>query len=108
MNVPIGKRSHSFRAKSSIAQYGHGLARTRCYQDGVLTDADFDADQLSVHLEESGCVVWVDLVAPNADELALIADELGLHALAVEDAIYAHQRACHEPLLPTTSRVDPG
>ena len=53
-------------------------------------------------------MVWVDLVAPNADELALIADELGLHALAVEDAIHAHQRACHEPLLPTTSRVDPG
>lgn len=68
------------------------MARTRCYVDGVLKDADFDADQLSEHLEETGSVVWVDLVAPDADELALIADELGLHALAVEDAIHAHQR----------------
>jgi len=68
------------------------MSRTRCYQNGVLVDADFDADQLSEHLEEPGSVVWVDLVAPDADELALIADELGLHALAVEDAIHAHQR----------------
>ncbi len=68
------------------------MARTRCYTNGVLTDAGFDADQLSEHLEEPASVVWVDLVAPDADELALIADELGLHALAVEDAIHAHQR----------------
>jgi magnesium transporter len=68
------------------------MARTRCYRDGGLTDADFDADQLSEHLEEPGSVIWVDLVAPEADELALIAGELGLHALAVEDAIHPHQR----------------
>jgi magnesium transporter len=68
------------------------MARTRCYVDGVLRDADFDVDQLSEHLKETGSVVWVDLIAPDAEELALIADELGLHALAVEDAIHAHQR----------------
>jgi magnesium transporter len=68
------------------------MARTRCYVDGVLTDAHFDADQLSEHLEDPGSVVWVDLVAPEADELALIGDELGLHQLAVEDVIHAHQR----------------
>jgi magnesium transporter len=75
-----------------LPHYCHGMARTRCYKNGALTDADFDADQLSEHLEEPGSVVWVDLVAPEAHELALIADELGLHALAVEDAIHAHQR----------------
>ena len=68
------------------------MALTRCYTNGVLTDADFDADQLSEHLDEPASVVWVDLIAPDGEELALIADELGLHALAVEDAIHAHQR----------------
>jgi hypothetical protein len=37
-------------------------------------------------------VLWVDFLAPDADELTLIADELALHELAVEDAIHAHQR----------------
>jgi magnesium transporter len=68
------------------------MALTRCYRHGVLVDSDFDVDQLSEHLEEPGSVVWVDLVAPDTGELALIADELGLHALAVEDAVHAHQR----------------
>jgi magnesium transporter len=68
------------------------MVRTRCYMNGVLTDAHFDADQLSEHLAEPGAVVWVDLVSPDADELARIGDELGLHQLAVEDAVHAHQR----------------
>lgn len=80
------------RAASSIAHYRQCMARTRCYTNGVLTDSDFEADQISEHLEEPGSVVWVDIVEPDADELTLIADELGLHELAVEDAIHAHQR----------------
>src|SRR5665213_1295849 len=60
--------------------------------NGVLTDTDFDAGQFSEHLQEHGAVVWVDIVEPDADELSLIADELDLHELAVEDAIHAHQR----------------
>jgi magnesium transporter len=68
------------------------MARTRCYRDAVLTDTGLDPDRLSEHLEEPGSVIWVDLVAPEADELALIAGELGLDALAVEDAIHPHQR----------------
>jgi magnesium transporter len=80
------------REAVSIAGYCRGMARTRCYQNGVLTGTDFDVDQLSEHLQEPGSVVWVDLVAPEVDELVLIAHELGLHALAVEDALHPHQR----------------
>ena len=80
------------RAASSIAQYRQTMARTRCYISGVLTDTDFDAGQLSEHLEDPGAVVWVDIFQPDTDELSLIADELELHELAVEDAIHAHQR----------------
>ena len=80
------------QAASNVAQYRQAMARTRCYINGVLTDADFDASQLSEHLEEPGSVVWVDIVDPDAGQLTLIADELELHELAVEDAIHAHQR----------------
>ena len=36
--------------------------------------------------------MWVDLCAPTADTLHELAGELGLHELAVEDALSEHQR----------------
>jgi magnesium transporter len=36
--------------------------------------------------------VWLGLYEPTEAELAVYADEYGLHPLAVEDAVYAHQR----------------
>jgi magnesium transporter len=68
------------------------MARTRCYRDGVLTDEDFPLDQVSEHLSEASAVVWVDLCAPDLEDLQLVADELGLHRLAVEDAAQGRQR----------------
>lgn len=35
---------------------------------------------------------WLDLVAPREQDLALVAEELGLHPLAVEDALQKHER----------------
>ena len=37
-------------------------------------------------------VAWLDLDEPSADELTTIASRFGLHELAVEDAVKAHQR----------------
>src|SRR5664279_1138793 len=68
------------------------VARTRCYRNGVLCDEDFVLEDVSEHLEEQSAVVWVDLCAPAPEELQLVADELGLHALAVEDATTGRQR----------------
>ena len=36
--------------------------------------------------------MWVDFCGPSKDELHQVADELGLHELAVEDALEPHQR----------------
>jgi magnesium transporter len=41
---------------------------------------------------EPGDFVWVGLHEPSEDELATVAEEFGLHPLAVEDAFRAHQR----------------
>ncbi|UGQ14422.1 magnesium/cobalt transporter CorA [Yinghuangia sp. ASG 101] len=44
-----------------------------------------------VHARGDG-FVWIGLHEPTADELAGIAERFGLHPLAVEDAVKAHQR----------------
>ena len=62
------------------------------YRHGNLEDEDFALDQISEHLELPDAVVWVDMCAPDIKDLELVADELGLHALAVEDAVGERQR----------------
>jgi magnesium transporter len=41
---------------------------------------------------EAGGFVWLGLYEPTEAELSVYAEEYGLHPLAVEDAVYAHQR----------------
>ena len=68
------------------------MSRTRCYRDGVLTDEDFSLEDVSEHLAEGSAVVWVDLGAASLEDLQLVADELGHHSLAVEDATTGRER----------------
>jgi magnesium transporter len=68
------------------------MARTRCYCNGVLTDEDFTLGDVSEHLDDGVSLVWVDLCNPDPSQLQLVGDELGLHALAVEDATTGRQR----------------
>jgi magnesium transporter len=68
------------------------MARTRCYRAGVLNDENFELADVSEHLDEPDAIVWIDLCAPEIDELRLVAGELGLHELAVEDAVQGRQR----------------
>jgi magnesium transporter len=68
------------------------MTRTRVYREGELRKEDFPVEDVSDFLAEPGTAVWVDLCAPSEAELAELADELGLHRLAVEDAVQQHQR----------------
>ncbi|MEU7908521.1 magnesium transporter CorA family protein [Actinoplanes sp. NPDC049118] len=68
-------------------------ARTRLYRAGRLLEEGFPAEQMSERLAaDPAAVVWLDLYDPSEDDLAIVTDEFGLHALAVEDAISPHQR----------------
>ena len=69
-----------------------GYAQTRMYRRGVLKAEGFPLADVSEHLAHPDTIVWVDLRAPEARQLDELALELGLHELAVEDAIVAHQR----------------
>jgi magnesium transporter len=68
------------------------MVLTRCYRDGVLVAEGFPVSQVSDHLTEKGSTVWFDFCQPTAADLGAISEELGLHPLAVEDAVHEHQR----------------
>ena len=69
-----------------------GDAMTRVYRKGVLEAEGFAVSDVSEHLAETDTVVWVDFCGPSKDQLLELEDELGLHELAVEDALGPHQR----------------
>ena len=69
-----------------------GGAMTRLYRKGVVEAEGFPVADISEYLEDSDAVVWVDFCAPSKEQLHELAVELGLHELAVEDALGPHQR----------------
>ena len=54
---------------------------------------DFPLADVSDHLARPDTIVWVDLREPSKQVLDQLADELGLHELAIEDAL----NAIHHP-----------
>jgi magnesium transporter len=67
-------------------------AHTRVYREGVLAEEDFDVERISDLLDEDQAVVWLDLLQPSRADLEVLVEELGLHPLAIDDAINEHQR----------------
>ena len=61
------------------------------YQNGKKL-ADIDVDAISDFVVRPDCFVWVALLDPDDLELESMAEEFGLHELAVEDARKGHQR----------------
>jgi magnesium transporter len=54
--------------------------------------AEISVDEIHRYLEQPDCFVWVALVDPGPDELAVMRAQFRLHPLAVEDAQKGHQR----------------
>ncbi|MDR7302310.1 magnesium and cobalt transport protein CorA [Haloactinomyces albus] len=48
--------------------------------------------QLRAAPSRAGRFAWIGLYRPDEDEISSITEEFGLHSLAVEDAVVAHQR----------------
>jgi magnesium transporter len=62
------------------------------YQDGVRRDGKVELAHAYDERHERGKFVWIGLYEPTEDEFDSLTREFGLHPLAVEDAIHAHQR----------------
>ncbi|NBE54349.1 magnesium and cobalt transport protein CorA [Streptomyces boluensis] len=64
------------------------------YRDGrrVKSDETLTPHQAMLQVRRDGGFAWIGLHEPTEAEFAGIAAEFGLHPLAVEDAVHAHQR----------------
>jgi magnesium transporter len=62
------------------------------YVDGRRSEEPASLQETYEAVRERRGVAWIGLYKPTADEFASVAGEFGLHPLAVEDAIQAHQR----------------
>ncbi|MCB5274109.1 Cobalt/magnesium transport protein CorA [Arthrobacter sp. SO5] len=62
------------------------------YVDGVRSVEPQNLEQTFETLTMHGGMAWIGLYRPTQQEMAAVASEFGLHGLAVEDAISAHQR----------------
>lgn len=63
------------------------------YADGARIQSPQSLAETYQALRDSpGAMAWIGLLKPDHHELGSLADEFGLHELAVEDAIVAHQR----------------
>ena len=95
MTVTFHGRDPDTVASSALCTDGSTRcqARTRVYRGGVLEAEGFPVGQISDYLAgEESAVVWLDLRNPGREDLAVLSDEFGLHPLAIEDALHAHER----------------
>ena len=62
------------------------------YRDGVRQDDPRDLAGVAAAARAGEGTAWIGLYRPDGAEFAEVAREFGLHPLAVEDAVHAHQR----------------
>ncbi|UFR07548.1 MULTISPECIES: magnesium/cobalt transporter CorA [Streptomyces] len=62
------------------------------YRHGHRTEGPEDLSDALAEARAAGGFVWIGLYEPSEREFDLVTDEFGLHPLAVEDALKAHQR----------------
>ena len=62
------------------------------YERGRRREGELSLKQAGAAAAEAGTFVWLGVVEPSEEEFKAVAEEFGLHELAVEDAVRAHQR----------------
>ncbi len=79
--------------EAQAAPAGGSLVDSAVYVDGDAIGSPATLAETCETLRSAdGAVAWIGLYRPDNHELASLADEFGLHELALEDAILAHQR----------------
>ena len=68
------------------------MVRTRAWCKGDTVERDFPVDRISDLVADPDTFVWIDYTDPTSADLKQIEEELGIHALAVEDAVEHGQR----------------
>ncbi|RWZ68493.1 magnesium and cobalt transport protein CorA [Labedella populi] len=94
--LPDVKRSSATRGARRLVHAPDdrdSLVAAGVYSDGrkVSTPATL-SEAFQILRTTTDGFAWIGLYRPDENEIGAIADEFGLHALAVEDAVVAHQR----------------
>nr|NLI50221.1 magnesium and cobalt transport protein CorA [Propionibacterium sp.] len=63
------------------------------YVAGRRTATPQTLEETFAELRERGGMAWIGLYRPSPEVVQLVANEFGLHELAVEDALHGHQRS---------------
>ena len=81
-------------ADPNVISHPHsGVVNNAVYENGTRIASPVTlAATFETLAERPGSIAWIGLYRPSADELAELANQFGLHELAIEDAVHAHQR----------------
>jgi magnesium transporter len=110
-----GPLHQEMAATSSVCQISptRCQARTRLYRDGKLELEGFAVADISDYLADDLVTIWLDLLGPDHDDLAVLSEEFGLHPLSVEAALHSQRPRLdryrsHLFLTGYAVRLDPG
>ena len=81
------------RPEDVAAPVDESVVDAAIYRDGVRVETPPTVADTARRLrEQAGTMAWIGLFRPAEAQLLPVAEEFGLHEVAVEDAIVAHQR----------------
>jgi magnesium transporter len=81
------------RPVAAAAPVEQTVVAAAIYRDGRRVDSPTTVADAARRLRDQGdTMAWIGLYRPAEAQLLAVAEEFGLHELAVEDAIVAHQR----------------
>ena len=81
------------RPEDVAAPVEESVVDTAIYRDGHRIETPPTVHEAAQHLsEQPGTMAWIGLFRPAESQLLPVADDFGLHHVAVEDSIVAHQR----------------
>ena len=90
---PAPEVSMEPRAAATTAPVEQSVVAAAIYRDGRRVDSPSTVAEAARRLrDQPGTMAWIGLYRPAETQLLAVAEEFGLHELAVEDAIVAHQR----------------
>ena len=90
---PAPEVSMEPRPAASAAPVEQSVVAAAIYRDGRRVDSPMTVAEAAKRLrDQRGTMAWIGLYRPAEAQLLAVAEEFGLHELAVEDAIVAHQR----------------
>ena len=68
------------------------MLHSRLYANGVRVREDLPIDELASAADGENCALWVDCLKSDVDVVNRLAEQFGLHPVAVEDALEKHER----------------